>query len=220
MFGPLIFRVAVAVGFGLGAGGYLGVRNVLFWIFVGFQFILSLVEGWFARRGVTPPIERGRVAPEQMPFVMAGKWYLLAQTTYQIVVIVVFARLARATAPMVDPLVITGGVLMVIGIALRTWSMAVLEERFRGWDVRREARGLERRGPYGLVRHPGYLALAMVDTAIPLLLGVEWLLPLVIVPLLVMVRRINLEEKLLQTAYPEEYAAYAAATSRLIPGVY
>ena len=128
---------------------------------------------------------------------MSGKWFLLARMGYHIVAPRVlcpdwfFDRVAR------HAFAVAGTTLMLMAIGLRAWSMQTLGERFRGYEVRAEPRGLETRGPYALVRHPGYLAFVLFDIGMPLLLNGARLLPLLVVPLAVMLRRVSAEERLL-----------------------
>jgi protein-S-isoprenylcysteine O-methyltransferase Ste14 len=82
-----------------------------------------------------------------------------------------------------------------------------------------QARKLVTSGPYAIVRHPLYLVEEAAVAGI--LLQYAWLaaLPFLILHATVQIRRMQLEEKVLQKAFPD-YAAYALKTSRLIPGVW
>jgi protein-S-isoprenylcysteine O-methyltransferase Ste14 len=82
-----------------------------------------------------------------------------------------------------------------------------------------QARKLVTSGPYAIVRHPLYLVEEAAVAGI--LLQYAWFaaLPFLILHVTVQIRRIQLEEKVLQKAFPE-YAAYALKTPRLIPGVW
>ena len=93
-------------------------------------------------------------------------------------------------------------------------------KRFRGFEVKAEARGLETTGPYAFVRHPSYLALMMIDAGIPLWLSVPYMALLVIVPGMLVLRRIGFEDQLLFAAYPNTYDEYASRVRSLIPGLY
>ena len=219
MLRPLLFRALISLAVTAIVGGLAALRHPLFLAFLALEAVLSLVEGWYSHGAPLSAAARDQVPPEQLAFVMTGKWYLLARTIYQVMVLAVFAWLAatRGVAPSFWNAI--GLALMIAGIALRAWSMATLGERFRGFEVRREERGLERSGPYAIVRHPSYLALAMIDVAMPLLLSVPQMVALVIIPVAIMLRRIWHEDKLLAALYPE-HAAYAARTSRIIPKGY
>ena len=98
--------------------------------------------------------------------------------------------------------------------------MMTLGERFRSFEVRAEEQGLETHGPYAMVRHPGYLALVLFDVGMPLLLNSALLLPLLLGPLLAMLRRVSAEEQLLRESYPADYPAYAGRTRRFVPLIY
>jgi protein-S-isoprenylcysteine O-methyltransferase Ste14 len=82
-----------------------------------------------------------------------------------------------------------------------------------------QARKLVTSGPYAIVRHPLYLVEEAAVAGI--LLQYAWFaaLPFLILHVTVQIRRMQLEEKVLQKAFPE-YAVYALKTPRLIPGVW
>ena len=74
-------------------------------------------------------------------------------------------------------------------------------------------------GPYRWVRHPMYLAQALVAVGAPLALGVHWLRLLTVPAVLVLGARVLLEERALARAFPE-YSQYAARTKRVVPFLY
>jgi protein-S-isoprenylcysteine O-methyltransferase Ste14 len=75
------------------------------------------------------------------------------------------------------------------------------------------------RGPYRRLRHPMYLAEIAMAVGVPLLLGAWWTLAFSLLFVVLVVRRIAVEERALADRLPD-YAAYAARTSKLIPHVY
>jgi protein-S-isoprenylcysteine O-methyltransferase Ste14 len=158
-------------------------------------------------------------SPEQLPFIMSGKWYLLTWLLVRAVLAVLFIGRLWRGEPLVTSLSIVGALLFGCGFAVRRWSMRVMGERFRGYEVRREERGLESHGPYALVRHPGYLGLALKDVGLPLLLNLPWGLVLSSLLIALIVRRIRLEEALLVRTYID-YSEFAKTRRRLIPGVW
>ena len=139
---------------------------------------------------------------------------------YDAFVIGYFARRGVLGAQLTAPIAVTGITLIISAIALRAWSMMTLGERFRSFEVRAEEQGLETHGPYAMVRHPGYLALVLFDVGMPLLLNSALLLPLLLGPLLAMLRRVSAEEQLLRESYPADYPAYAGRTRRFVPLIY
>jgi protein-S-isoprenylcysteine O-methyltransferase Ste14 len=78
---------------------------------------------------------------------------------------------------------------------------------------------LVERGPYARIRHPMYLAELAMAFGAPLLLGACWTLVLSVAFLILVLRRIAVEEQLLAARFPA-FAAYAARTARLLPHVY
>jgi protein-S-isoprenylcysteine O-methyltransferase Ste14 len=225
MLGAVLFRLVVALTIAAVAGGLAVWQHPAFLAFLVLEAGFSIAEGYFTGRSGREITGRsGRsgssTSAEQMPFVMSGKQYLLLRMAYHIVLVAYFARRRSIGSSVTTPVAMAGVTFMVAAIALRAWSMLTLGERFRGFEVRAEAQGLETHGPYAVVRHPGYLALLLFDVGMPLLLNSVWLMPLLIIPLLAMLRRVSAEEQLLRGAYPAEYPAYAGRTRKFVPLVY
>jgi protein-S-isoprenylcysteine O-methyltransferase Ste14 len=113
-----------------------------------------------------------------------------------------------------------GVVLFATGGALRIWPVFVLGPRFSGLVAIQPGHTLVTSGVYGVIRHPSYLGLLVNalgwDLAFRAGLGVL-VTALMLPPLLA---RIRAEERLLRTQFGDEYGAYCARTSRLIPGLY
>lgn len=112
-----------------------------------------------------------------------------------------------------------GAVIIIFASALAAWSLFV----FRSWRL--EARidaghELCTRGPFGLVRHPIYLATDL------LFLGTLVWLPTVTIALGAFVSfaaadlRARAEERLLLSAFAEAYQAYSGRVRRFVPGLY
>ncbi len=116
---------------------------------------------------------------------------------------------------------VPGFVLFVLGAVLITWAMSV--NRFFESTVRiQEDRShvVVSTGPYGLVRHPGYLAGIVWMSSIQLILGSLYaFVPLALYGVM-MVLRTYLEDETLREELPG-YAEYAERVKfRLIPGVW
>jgi protein-S-isoprenylcysteine O-methyltransferase Ste14 len=113
-----------------------------------------------------------------------------------------------------------GVALFVAGGVLRIWPVFVLGHRFSGLVAIQPGHTLVTTGIYNVIRHPSYLGLIVnsLGWALAFRSGVGVLLTvLTIVPL---VARMNAEEALLRSQFGDEYEAYRARTSRLVPGVY
>ena len=113
-----------------------------------------------------------------------------------------------------------GVILYAAGGALRIWPVFVLGDRFSGLVAIQPGHTLVTTGTYGLIRHPSYLGLLINsfgwDLAFRSAAGVL-LTALIILPLLA---RIHAEERLLREQFGDEYVAYCARTSRLVPWLY
>jgi len=119
------------------------------------------------------------------------------------------------------PLVVAGLVLMVVGIAVRQWSVAVLG-RFFTVDVRvRPDQTVVERGPYRWVRHPSYTGLILTFLGLGLALG-NWasLAVLAVIPTAGLVVRIHVEERALLDGLGDPYRRFAAGRPHLFPGVW
>lgn len=113
-----------------------------------------------------------------------------------------------------------GVVLFAAGGALRIGPVFVLGHRFSGLVAIQPGHTLVTSGVYGVIRHPSYLGLLVnaLGWALAFRSGVGVLLTALIIPPLL--ARIRAEERLLRTQFGDEYGAYCARTSRLVPGLY
>jgi protein-S-isoprenylcysteine O-methyltransferase Ste14 len=113
-----------------------------------------------------------------------------------------------------------GVVLFAAGGMLRIWPVFVLGRRFSGLVAIQPGHTLVTGGIYRHVRHPSYLGLLVnsLGWAFAFRSGVGLLLTALLIPPLL--ARIHAEEQLLGAQFGDEYEAYRARTSRLIPGLY
>jgi protein-S-isoprenylcysteine O-methyltransferase Ste14 len=119
------------------------------------------------------------------------------------------------------PVVIAGAAIMVAGIALRIWAIAVLGNLFDYAVTIHPDHHLVEAGPYRVLRHPSYTGLLLALGGLGIALA-DWvsLAALVVLPLAGVLMRIRAEEAALTGAFGERYASYAARTARLVPGVW
>jgi protein-S-isoprenylcysteine O-methyltransferase Ste14 len=113
-----------------------------------------------------------------------------------------------------------GVVLFAAGGALRIWPVFVLGDRFSGLVAIQPGHTLVTSGLYSVIRHPSYLGL-LVSTlgwGLAFRSGVGILITALMIPPLL--ARISAEERLLRSQFGDEYDAYRARTSRLIPGLW
>ena len=113
-----------------------------------------------------------------------------------------------------------GVALYTVGGALRLWPVYVLGNRFSGLVAIQPGHTLVTGGIYRVIRNPSYLGLLLNSLGWALAFR-SWIgVILTAVTLVPLVARMNSEERLLRSQFGEEYDAYRARTSRLIPGVY
>ncbi len=113
-----------------------------------------------------------------------------------------------------------GLALLAAGGALRLAPVFVLGRRFTGLVAIQEGHRLETGGLYRLIRHPSYAGLLLFMVGYVLVFRCWLGLLLAVAMFLVLVGRMNAEERLLESEFGEEYAAYRRHTWRLVPWVY
>jgi protein-S-isoprenylcysteine O-methyltransferase len=110
--------------------------------------------------------------------------------------------------------------LMIVGIVLRQWSIAVLGRYFSRTVGVQEGQAVVDRGPYRLIRHPAYAGSLLTMVGLGFVLQ-SWGAVLVLIAFFGVAfgYRIHVEEEVLTAKLGEEYVAYAKRTKRLIPYV-
>jgi len=113
-----------------------------------------------------------------------------------------------------------GIALMIGGIILRQWAIAVLGRFFSVLVSVQTGQTLVRSGPYRFIRHPSYTGTLLTMTGIGLALQ-SWaaLLALWVIFGIVYGYRIRVEEKALVAHIGDDYIAYMKTTKMLIPFV-
>jgi protein-S-isoprenylcysteine O-methyltransferase Ste14 len=108
------------------------------------------------------------------------------------------------------------------GVRLRHRAMRSLAGRYRLTSAAQpDAPALVDRGPYAVIRHPGYAGLVLTFAGLALLAagppGLVSVLPMGFAVLV----RIRIEENLLREEFPQTHTAYLARVRwRLAPGLY
>lgn len=109
-------------------------------------------------------------------------------------------------------------IIMILGLALRTWAIYSLGMYFTMHLSIQENHKIMRKGPYKYLRHPGYAGafFTYLGTTVFLHAWFSLIATAVILPI-AWLRRINYEEKLLAEELGEEYKSYCNAVKRVIP---
>lgn len=108
-----------------------------------------------------------------------------------------------------------------IGALLRGWAILALRRYFSRTVAETEGQQVVTSGPYALVRHPSYTGALVAFAAFGLILA-NWLSlgVLIVLPVAVYVRRIQVEERVLLQVLGVVYSTYAGGKARLWPGVW
>jgi protein-S-isoprenylcysteine O-methyltransferase Ste14 len=114
-----------------------------------------------------------------------------------------------------------GAALLLLGIALFGWAMVVNAHFETTVRIQRDRdHRVVDRGPYAVVRHPGYAAFPFLACGTSLVLRSAWSLLPIALAIVVIVVRTALEDRLLRREL-DGYAEYAGRVRfRLVPGVW
>ncbi len=119
------------------------------------------------------------------------------------------------------PVFIAGLVIVILGIALRQWSVRTLGQFFTVRVQVKSDQSVVDTGPYRWVRHPSYTAIIISFIGIGVALE-NWLAlaVLIVVPTVGLIVRIRVEERALLDALGDPYRQFAAGRARLVPKVW
>ena len=126
------------------------------------------------------------------------------------------ALLAIPRVALSPAMTIFSSLFVLAGTAGAIWSAMWLG---RSFAIFPQARALVTGGPYRFVRHPIYLAEQIAAFGILWQYQQPWALLIVLANFAAQFPRMHFEEQVLAKNFPG-YRAYAACTSRLVPGVY
>jgi protein-S-isoprenylcysteine O-methyltransferase Ste14 len=118
--------------------------------------------------------------------------------------VIPFMWLSRPT----PQLLAAGGVLVAVGLAIRTWAAGVI----------RKERELTTEGPYGHTRNPLYVGSFFLGVGVTLA-GGHWAFVALFLVFFALVygRTIRGEARLLEEAFGDEYRVYARAVPLVVP---
>ena len=113
-----------------------------------------------------------------------------------------------------------GVLLYSVGGVLRIAPVFVLGRRFSGLVAIQSEHQLVTDGLYGVIRHPSYLGLFVLTLGWGFVFRSGVGVVIAVLMLIVVLARIDAEERLLSETFGAEYDAYRARTWRLVPYVY
>jgi protein-S-isoprenylcysteine O-methyltransferase Ste14 len=111
-----------------------------------------------------------------------------------------------------------GGMITLLGIGLFGWAHLALGRNWTAILALAKEHVLVQNGPYRRIRHPMYSAFFLIGIGF-LVLSANWLVGIVyLAPLVLMyVKRVVLEEKMMLDRFGEAYRQYMKQTGRLLP---
>jgi protein-S-isoprenylcysteine O-methyltransferase Ste14 len=112
---------------------------------------------------------------------------------------------------------ITGLVVYACTLAALMWTDICLVRHFQGDPTHRQ---LMTTGPFAIVRHPRYASLLLGKLGLSLLFASIFAWFSLLVSMVLIRRRIGLEETHLREVFGSRYSSYTAHTQRLFPGIY
>lgn len=153
-----------------------------------------------------------------------GGWRLAALTSVVVVNLAIYLapRIAPAAAIRPAPVVFgVGFVLLLTGLTLRGWSFKVLGDYFTFTVMVSPDQPVVTAGPYRVLRHPGYAGILLACAGVGLA-AANWIAlgAAVVVPLIMLLFRIRVEERALLATLGDPYCRYAAGHKRLVPLVW
>ena len=137
---------------------------------------------------------------------------------YLVIVVLNVALSASPTGSVTAEWRWAGVAVLGVGLAIRAWAMTTLGRSYTRTLRTVSQHEVVERGPYRLVRHPGYSGSLLVWTGYAIGVG-SWIAAAFTAALLLIVYlwRIYAEEALLRAAFGQRYADYMRRTKRLLP---
>ncbi len=111
----------------------------------------------------------------------------------------------------------TGGAFFLLCVALLVWTLPALGTNLTDTVVTREHHTLVTRGPYRWIRHPFYVAMALITTGAALVAANWFILVSGVVVFTLLAVRSRVEEEQLAARFGDAYQDYKKRTGRFLP---
>lgn len=112
-----------------------------------------------------------------------------------------------------------GMLIFLIGSFLLCWTHYRMIKAFHGDLVIQKMQELITTGPFRLIRHPMYTSSFLISLGFAMLSGISTFLIHACILLILFVKRISLEEGMMQNHF-EEYDVYMSKTYKMFPYIY
>ena len=149
-----------------------------------------------------------------------GAGWRLASVVALVVVIRVAGHDLRRVTDHSSWIEVPGSVLLVVSTLFTIWARVRLGRMWSALPNTLQAdHELRVDGPYAITRHPIYTGLLGMILGTVLLNGLGLSLAFLVVGAAIVATRIPIEERLMTTAFPDEYERYRERVPRLLPGL-
>jgi protein-S-isoprenylcysteine O-methyltransferase Ste14 len=147
--------------------------------------------------------------------------YFIGFTIFSVLILSVVLNFLNAGTFKNETLSIIGLGLMCTGLFVRIWSMQTLKKYYTRTLVITEEQEIIKKGPYKIIRHPGYLGTMLVWCAAGLAMQNYIITGMAIVMMLIAYTyRIQNEERMLSNTFGEKFNDYKKSTWKIIPLVW
>jgi protein-S-isoprenylcysteine O-methyltransferase len=184
--------------------------------------VFPVVALFFLSEAVLSLTKRARFAARGRSVDRGTRALLVIVITAAIMAAVMLSGLPAGRIPWGTPGVPLAALgLLIAGFALRIWAVVTLGRFFTVDVAVHDDHVLVASGPYRVMRHPSYTGLLLEFAGLGVALGSFASVIVLVIPIgAALLHRIRVEEAALCSALGATYAAYAAKTKRLVPGVY
>jgi protein-S-isoprenylcysteine O-methyltransferase len=191
-------------------------------VLVAYLVVAEIRFGAKARSSATGPADRGStraVSFAALVPVLGFVWTMQLRNLPFVATLPAWVR-AVGTLPWMPVSAWIGVAIGGLGVLLRLWALLVLRERFTRTLLVHGGHTIERGGPYGVVRHPGYLGSLLCLNGLALASGNTFAFVASLAATIpAYAYRIRVEDQMLIEAFGEPYEAYRREVGALIPGV-
>jgi len=183
--------------------------------FIGMAWIVTVIV-WLIGAFATKPTARRQ--PVESRWLDIGEAWMAALLLFRNRLR--FGPLERRFVPNTHSVVWLGVALTIAGLSLAITARLFLGGNWSGTVTIKKGHTLVRRGPYALVRHPIYSGILVAILGTALAIGEIRALMGASLVLLILVHKMNLEERFMTEQFGGSYAEYRHQVKALIPFVW
>ncbi len=184
-------------------------------IILGFNVIASFGANFSgARKGLRSKV----IAPKEKPKTYLQTLPLVLSTISLIAIILgVFQIFTIGYSPEVKNIRLAGLLAYIIFSWIQVWAYKSLGEVYTQEIMILRDHKLIKKGPFKIIRHPQYLSQIVLDLGAGIALMSYIVIPIAIIEIPFLIMRAQLEDKLLQKNFKNEFSEYKKRSGFMIP---